>query len=51
MRERRRRTRFLFEAQEPVGIDGTRGKHLNRDITVQSRIPRSIHLPHTAGAE
>src|SRR5262249_25205613 len=26
-------------------------KHLDRDVTAQSRIPRSIYLPHTAGAK
>ena len=44
--------RFTFESRQPVGIVGHVGrKHLNRDVTLQARIARAVHLAHVADAE
>ena len=52
MRERRDRLRLALEPGERVGIgrDGLR-KHLDRDVPLELRVPRPIHLPHPARAE
>jgi hypothetical protein len=40
---------FLFEAPQPIGVGCERGrKHLDRHIAPEPRVPRAIHLAHTA---
>jgi hypothetical protein len=44
--------RFSFEASESCGIvRNSRGKHLDRDVTLQSRVARAVHFAHTAGVD
>ena len=52
MVERRERARFAREARDAIGIarDGFR-KNLQRDIAIEARVTRAIHLAHAAGAE
>jgi len=40
------------EPREPIGIvrDG-RQQHFDRDVAIQLRIPRAIHLAHSTGAK
>ena len=52
MIQRSQHLRFALEARQ--AIDVTRkgvGQHLNRDIAIQPRIARAIHLAHAAGAD
>ena len=43
---------LLLEAVQPVGIVGKRGgKHLDRDVPVEPRVPRLVYLSHSPGAE
>ncbi len=50
--ERGYRFRLALEAREHVRIRGHRlRQHLDRDIAVELRIPRTVHLPHAARAE
>ena len=42
--------RFALEAGKPVGIVREQlGQHLQRDVAIEPRVPRSVHLPHPAG--
>ena len=52
MIQRREHLGFALEPREPIGIahEGL-GQHLDRDIAIQPRIARAIHLAHTARAE
>ena len=52
MIQRGERLRFALEAREPVGIacEGV-GQDLDRDIAIQLRIARAIHLAHAARAD
>jgi hypothetical protein len=44
--------RFLLEATHAIGVCRERlGKHLDRDVTTQTRVARAIHLAHSAGPE
>ena len=50
--ERREDLRFALEAREAIGIGGERvGQDLERDVAIQLRVARAIHLAHAAGAE
>jgi hypothetical protein len=50
--ERREYLRFATETRPAIGVVAQHGaKHLQRDITVQSRIASAIDLPHAAGAQ
>ena len=43
---------FALEAREAVGIVRERvGQDLDRDVALQPRVARAIHLAHAAGAE
>ena len=45
-------TRFAFEPHQPIGIGGERRwQHFDRDIAIQLRIARAIHLAHAARTE
>ena len=47
-----RRERFLQEARDAIGIAADRlGQDLDRDVALQLRIARAIHLAHAAGAD
>ena len=46
------RARFTLEAREPFRIARERGgQHLERDVAMELRIVRAIHLAHAAGAD
>ena len=46
------RLRFAREPREPFGIAGERvGQDLDRDVAIELRIARAIHLAHAAGAD
>jgi hypothetical protein len=50
--ERGQRLRLTRGAGEALRIVRERpGQHLDRNIAVERRIPRAIHLAHPAGAE
>jgi hypothetical protein len=51
MIERRRCARFLFEPLDTLAVAGefTRN-NFDRDIAIEPRIARAIHLAHAAGA-
>ena len=52
MVERREHLRLAFEAREPVGIAREElGKDLQRDVTIELRVTRTIDLAHAACAE
>ena len=52
MVQRREDLRFAREPCEAFRIGGERiGKDLDRDVTIQLRIARAIHLPHSAYAD
>ena len=52
MVERREHLRLALEACEPVGIAGEElGKDLQRDVTIELRVARTIDLAHAARAE
>ena len=46
------RLRFALEAREPVGVvrEGL-GQNLDRDLTIQLRVARAVHLAHAAFAD
>ena len=44
--------RLSFKAPEARGVLGERvGQDLDRDLTTQRRVRRSVHLPHSAFAD
>ena len=44
--------RFAAEPREAIGIVGDgRQQHFDRDVAIQLRIARAIHLAHPARAE
>ena len=48
----RQDVRLALKAREAAGIVGERlGQHFDRDLAVQLRIARPIHLAHPAGAK
>ena len=50
--ERRERLGFAYEARQPVGVLRKRlGQHLDRDIPIERRVARAIHLAHAACAD
>ena len=50
--QRSRRARFLLEPTQSLGIAGEGGRQdLDRHVTPQTGIARSIHLAHPAGAD
>ena len=52
MVQRRERLRFAREPGEPVGIAGERVRQdFQRDVAIELRIARAIHLPHAACAD
>ena len=52
MIQRGKGLRFTLEAREPIGVvcEGI-GQDLDRDVSVQLRIARAIHLAHPAFAD
>ena len=52
VRQRRDRLRLPLETGERVGIRGDGlGKNLDRDVPIELRVPRPVHLTHPARAE
>ena len=52
MIERREHLRLALESRDAIGIGGEEfGQNLDRDVAVQPRIARPIHLAHAACAE
>ena len=52
MIERGEHLRFACEPREPVGVAGERvGQDLERDIAIELRVARAIHLAHPARAD
>ena len=52
MVQRREGLRFACEPREPIGIARERvGQDFDRDVAIQLRVARAIHLAHAAGAE
>ena len=52
MVQRRNRARFLFETPQPVGIISQRlWQNFDRDITIEARIARAIHLAQPAPSQ
>ena len=52
MIQRREGLRFALEPREAFGIGGERVRQdLDRDLTTQRRVRRSVHLPHAALAD
>jgi hypothetical protein len=52
MIERGEQLRFAFESRDARGVDGDAcWKDLERDIAIQPRIARAIHLAHSAFAQ
>ena len=52
VRERRDRLGFGLEARQRVGVvDEVLRQHLDRDVALEPRIARAVHLAHPAGAE
>ena len=50
--QRREDFRFALEPREPIGIGGERWRQdLDRDLALQLRVGRPIHLPHPAFAD
>jgi hypothetical protein len=50
MIERRQDFRFALESRQPLAIVGDiSGQDLEGDLALQLRIPRPIHLAHSAG--
>jgi hypothetical protein len=49
MIEGREHFRFALKPREPIGIVGERGReNLDRDLALEFRVGRPIHLPHPA---
>ena len=52
MIERGQHLRFALEAREPFGIKGEAvGQDLERDVALERRVARAIHLAHAARTE
>ena len=52
MIQRREHLRFALEARQAIGIARERfGQDFDRDVAIQLRIARAIHLAHAAGAD
>ena len=52
MVERGQRLRFAGEPRQPIGIAGEGVRQdFQRDVAVQLRVPRAIHLAHAAGPD
>ena len=52
MVQRRDRVGLALESRHRLGIVRKRlGKHLHRDLAIQLRVPRPVHLAHPARAE
>src|SRR5262245_27976781 len=52
MIQRREHFRFALESRQPFAIGGNvGGKNLDRDLALQLRVARAIHLAHAAGAK
>ena len=50
--ERGRGASLLREPEEPIGVERERlGKDLDRDIAIEPRVTRAVHLSHPAGAD
>jgi hypothetical protein len=50
--QRGKRLRLAFEAHQPIGIGRERlGQDFQRDVAIELRIARAIHLTHAACAE
>jgi hypothetical protein len=50
--KRRSRSRFTLEPSQSIGIGGKRRRqYLDRDVALQARVARTIHLAHAAGAD
>ncbi len=50
--ERGQDLRFAPEARKTIGIIGhRRQQHLDRDVAIQLRVARAMHLAHTAYAQ
>ena len=44
--------RFALKTREPIGIDRKRRRQdLDRDLALEFRVARPIHLPHSAFAD
>ena len=52
MVERRQHLRLALEARQPFGIAGKGVRqHLNGDVPVEGRVPRSVDITHAAFAD
>jgi hypothetical protein len=52
MIERGEQLGFAAEPREPFGIIGDlRRQHFERDVAMQSGVPRAVDLAHAAGAD
>jgi hypothetical protein len=52
MVQRGQDVRFSFEARHARGFDGEHLRQdLDRDVAVQPRVARTVHLSHAAGAQ
>ena len=52
MIQRREHLRFALEARQAIGIEREQfGQDLQRNVTIQLRVARAVHLAHGAGAE
>jgi hypothetical protein len=52
MVQRREGLGFACEPDEPFGVARENvGQHFDRNVAIQRRVARPIHLPHAAGAE
>jgi hypothetical protein len=52
MIERGEELRLAFKPRQPVTVRGERfGQDLDRDVALQLRVARAIHLAHAARAE
>ena len=52
MIQRRERLRFALEPRQALGVSGERVRQdLDRDLAIQLRVRRPIHLPHAAFAD
>ena len=50
--ERRQHLRFAREARQPLGIGGERLRQdLERDLAIEPRVARAVHLAHAACTE
>ena len=52
MVQRGEHLRLALEPRQPLGVGDERlGQDLDRDVAVEPRVARAIHLAHAAGAE